>query len=62
MQNLTMQKIVLHHLQGLSSDHKPLWLASDDIHTRFFRAQKSFRFEAVWLKDDRFEKIGRAHV
>ena len=47
----------LHHLQGLSSDHKPLWLASDDVNTRFYRAQKPFRFEAMWLKDDRCEDV-----
>ena len=26
----------LHHLQGLFSDHKPLWLAFDDVNTRFY--------------------------
>ena len=41
----------------MSSDHKPLWLASDDLHSRFFRAQKPFRFEAVWLKDNRFDDV-----
>ena len=47
----------LHHLHGLSSDHKPLWLAFDDVNTRFYRAQKPFRFEAMWLKDDRCEDV-----
>ena len=54
---LKFPSIRLHHLQGLSSDHKPLWLASDDVNTRFYRAQKPFRFEAMWLKDDRFEDV-----
>lgn len=47
-----------HHLQGLSSDHKPLWLASDDVNTRFYQSQKPFRFEAMWLKDDCCEDVG----
>ena len=34
---LKFPSIRLHHLQGLSSDHKPLWLASDDVNTRFYR-------------------------
>ncbi|KAK7842480.1 hypothetical protein CFP56_013686 [Quercus suber] len=47
----------LHHLPGSSSDHKPLWLVSDDLQTRFNRAQKPFRFEAIWLKDERCEGV-----
>ncbi|KAK7834646.1 hypothetical protein CFP56_024556 [Quercus suber] len=47
----------LHHLPGSSSDHKPLWLVSDDLQTRFNRAQKPFRFEAMWLKDERCEGV-----
>ncbi|XP_075663478.1 uncharacterized protein LOC142633090 [Castanea sativa] len=47
----------LHHLQGLSSDHKPLWLVSNDVLARFYRAQKPFRFEAIWLKDDPCEGV-----
>ncbi|XP_050281349.1 uncharacterized protein LOC126722235 [Quercus robur] len=54
---LKFPSIRLHHLQGLSSDHKPLWLASDDVNTRFYRPQKPFRFEAMWLKDDRCEEV-----
>ncbi|XP_075654591.1 uncharacterized protein LOC142624738 [Castanea sativa] len=47
----------LHHLLGLSSDHKSIWLASDDPHKRFSRAQKPFRFEAMWLNDKRCEGV-----
>ena len=47
----------LHHLPGSSSDHKPLWLVSDDLQTQFNRAQKPFRFEAMWLKDERCEGV-----
>ena len=32
----------LYHLSGLSSDHKPIWLVSDDIRKRFFRPNKPF--------------------
>ena len=54
---LKFPSIYLHHLQGLSSDHKPLWLASDDVNARFYRSQKPFRFEAMWLKDDHCEDV-----
>ena len=47
----------LHHLPGSSSDHKPLWLVSDDLQTRFARAKKPFRFEAMWLNDERCEGV-----
>ena len=40
----------LHHLQGLSSDHKPLWLASDDVNTHFYRAQNRFDLKPCGLK------------
>ncbi|XP_030948923.1 uncharacterized protein LOC115972818 [Quercus lobata] len=54
---LKFPSICLHHLQGLSSDHKPLWLASDDVNARFYQSQKPFRSEAMWLKDDRCEDM-----
>ncbi|XP_075663122.1 uncharacterized protein LOC142632636 [Castanea sativa] len=41
----------LHHLSGSSSDHCPIWLCSDDVQRHFFRPNKPFRFEAMWLKD-----------
>ena len=41
----------------MSFDHKPLWLASDDVNTSFYRAQKPIRFEAMWLKDDHCEDV-----
>ena len=50
---LKFPSICLQHLQGLSSYHKPLWLASDDVHIRFYRSQKSFWFEIMWHKNDR---------
>ena len=47
----------LHHLLGSSSDHRPLWLVSDDLNTRLYQAQKPFRFEVMWLKDKRCEGV-----
>ena len=47
----------LHHLSGFSSDHKPIWICSDNIHSRFFIPQRPFRFEAMWLKDERCERV-----
>ena len=41
----------------MSFDHKSLWLAFDDVNTHFYRAQKPFRFEAMWLKDDRRKDV-----
>ena len=40
----------LHHLQGLSSDHKPLWLASDDVNTRFIKLENLFGLKPCGLK------------
>lgn len=34
----------LHHLAGFSSDHKPMWLFSDDVHSQFYRPQRPFPF------------------
>ena len=52
---LKFPTVRLHHLSGFSSDHKPIWLCSDDIRRRCFRPNKPFRFEAMWIKDDRCE-------
>ena len=41
----------------MSSDHKLLWLAFDDVNTHFYRSQKPFRFKTIWLKDDRCEGV-----
>ena len=54
---LKFPSIRLHHLQGFSFDHKPLWLASNDVNACFYRSQKPFQFEAMWLKDDRCEDV-----
>ena len=53
---LKFPAVRLYHLSGLSSDHKPIWLCSDDIRKRFFRPNKPFGFEAMWIKDDRCER------
>ncbi|XP_075633927.1 uncharacterized protein LOC142606466 [Castanea sativa] len=47
----------LHHLSALSFDHKPIWLCSNDIRSQFYKPQKPFHFEAMWLKDERCEGV-----
>ena len=47
----------LHHLLGFSSDHKPIWLVSGDVYSCFYRPQRPFRFEVMWLKDERCEGV-----
>ena len=34
---LKFPSVRVHHVPGYSSDHKPIWLVSDDAHTRFYR-------------------------
>ena len=34
---LKFPSVHVHHVPGYSSDHKPIWLVSDDAHTRFYR-------------------------
>ena len=36
---LKFPSVRVHHVPGYSSDHKPIWLVSDDVHTRFYRPQ-----------------------
>ena len=57
---LMFPSIRLHHLSGFSSDHKPIWLCSDDVHCRFYRPQRPFRFEEMWTKDERCESVVHA--
>ena len=57
---LKFPSVRLHHLAGFSSDHKPIWLCSDDVHRRFYRPQKPFRFEEMWLKDEGCEGVVNA--
>ena len=47
----------VHHLPGSLSDHCPLWISSDDENIRFYKRNRPFRFEAVWLKDERCEGV-----
>lgn len=47
----------VHHVASYSSNHKPIWLVSDDVHSQFYRLQYPFRFEAMWLKDSRCEGV-----
>ncbi|KAK7815274.1 hypothetical protein CFP56_001838, partial [Quercus suber] len=48
---LKFPSVRLHHLAGFFLDYKPIWLCSDDMHSRFYLPQKPFRFEEMWLKD-----------
>lgn len=54
---LKFPSVRLHHLPGFSSNHKLIWLCSDDVQSRFFRPQRPFRFEATWLKYERCEEV-----
>ena len=47
----------LHHLSGFSSDHKPIWLCTDDVNSHFYRPQRPFKFEAMWVRDERCEEV-----
>ena len=47
----------LHHLSGFSSDHKPIWLCIDDVNSCFYKPLKPFRFEAMWVTDERFVEV-----
>ena len=49
----------IHHLDAFHSDHKPLLLCSDSEFKRFYRKGRSFRFEAMWLKDNSCEGVIR---
>ncbi|XP_075665270.1 uncharacterized protein LOC142634918 [Castanea sativa] len=47
----------LHHLPGFSSDHKPIGLCTDDVSSQFYRQLRPFRFEAMWVTDERCEQV-----
>lgn len=49
----------VHHISGSLSDHCPLWLCSDDESVRYYKQGRPFRFEAMWMKDDRCEGVVR---
>lgn len=34
---LKFPSVRVHHMPGYFSDHKPIWLVSDDVHTWFYR-------------------------
>lgn len=57
---LKFPSLRLHHLAGFSSYHKPIWLCSDDVHSRFYCPQRSFRFEEMWIKDESCEGVVHA--
>lgn len=47
----------LYHLSGFSSNHNLIWLCIDDAQSRFYRPNKPFRFEFMWLKDERCKGV-----
>lgn len=47
----------VHHIAGSLSDHCPLWICSDDENVRFYKRGRPFRFEVMWMKDDRCEGV-----
>ena len=47
----------VHHIAGTLSDHCPLWICSDDENVRFYKRGRPFRFEVMWMKDDRCEGV-----
>ena len=47
----------VHHISGSLSNHCPLWICMDDENARFYRKGKHFRFEAVCMKDTRWEGV-----
>ena len=57
---LKFPSVSLHHLSSFSSDHKLIWLYSDDVHCRFYRPQRPFHFEEMWIKDERCERVVHA--
>ena len=49
----------IHHIEGSLSDHcpLPLWIRLNDENIRFYKRNRPFYFEAVWLKDERCEGV-----
>ncbi|XP_075665198.1 uncharacterized protein LOC142634829 [Castanea sativa] len=47
----------IHHLDVTTSDHKPLWITPEGMDSNF---HKPFRFEQMWLTDERCTDIIQA--
>lgn len=47
----------VHHISGSLSDHCPLWIFSDDENVRFYKRDRPFRFEVMWMKDNGCEGV-----
>nr|XP_023891885.1 uncharacterized protein LOC112003894 [Quercus suber]XP_023929367.1 uncharacterized protein LOC112040706 [Quercus suber] len=47
----------VHHISGSLSDHCPLWICSDDENVRFYKRDRPFRFEVMWMKDAQCEGV-----
>ena len=49
--------VQVHHISSSLSDHCPLWVCSDDEDGRFYKRDRPFRFEVMWMKDVRCEGV-----
>lgn len=47
----------LHHLDVFHLDHKPILLCTYSEINRFYKKGRTFRFKAMWLKDDTCEEV-----
>ena len=56
---LTFPSSRIHHLDAYHSDHKPILLNPDSEVNRFYKKRRSFRFEAMWLRDKSCEEVIR---
>ena len=45
--------VCVQHVEGSLSDHIPLWVCSNDEQVQFYKKRHRFRFETVWMKDER---------
>ena len=56
---LTFPSSRIHHLDAFHSDHKPSLLNPDLEVNRFYKKRRTFRFEAMWLRDKSCEEVIR---
>lgn len=47
----------VHHIDGSLSDHSLLWVCLDDENIEFYKKQRPFQFEVVWIEDDQCKGV-----
>ena len=47
----------VHHISGSLFDHCLLWICFDNENVCFYKRDKPFRFEVMWMKDDWCEGV-----